>query len=254
MTEIRTIRADEADQFLHLLCDVFELDFGRARHIFFHEPFFDLNRKWALFSNGEIVSVLTTVPLEFGFGNGVGIAGVATKKSEQSKGFGRALLKQVLEAGAANNEPSAYLFAKDPRVYEACGFEAIDEVIEAEIFLDDLNSRDAMVATYDEVRQMYDHWASGSPNRLRRTGKRWEFWQWNLRICTLAGEGYVCQEGQQIREFTTSQWPLSGEYLLVALKSMAAKLPYELSNAKTNLHFMAFQSPAQPEMFMTDQF
>ena len=77
MTEIRPIRLDETDAFLRILCTVFELDFFRAQGLFREEPLFDIDRKWALFERGEMVSILTTTPLIFGWGKANGIAGVA---------------------------------------------------------------------------------------------------------------------------------------------------------------------------------
>ena len=76
MTEIRPIRLDETDTFLQILCDVFGLDFFRAQGLFKEEPLFDLSRKWALFEGDEMVSILTTTPLIFGWGREIGRAHV----------------------------------------------------------------------------------------------------------------------------------------------------------------------------------
>jgi hypothetical protein len=60
VTEIRTIHESEGETFLRLMCGVFGLDFNRAYDVFFTEPLFDLDRKWALFEGNEMVSILTT--------------------------------------------------------------------------------------------------------------------------------------------------------------------------------------------------
>ncbi|MER3466893.1 MAG: hypothetical protein C4340_07395, partial [Armatimonadota bacterium] len=62
---VRTIREHETPAFLALLCDVFDLNPARAENVFRSEPFFDLDRKWALFEGERMVSCLTTVPLLF---------------------------------------------------------------------------------------------------------------------------------------------------------------------------------------------
>ena len=62
MTEIRTIKESEGEAFLQLLCNVFKLDFDRAFSIFFSEPLFDLDRKWAMFDGPDMISISTTSP------------------------------------------------------------------------------------------------------------------------------------------------------------------------------------------------
>ncbi|MFQ3677072.1 MAG: GNAT family N-acetyltransferase, partial [Fimbriimonadaceae bacterium] len=131
MTEIRPIRGDEAETFLRLLCDVFELDFNRAHGVFFNEPMFDLQSKWALFDRGRMVSILTTVPLSFGWGDAIGIAGVATAPPERGKGRAGALVRFVVQNAFDLGCRSAYLFARQTAVYERVGFEVIDRVVRA---------------------------------------------------------------------------------------------------------------------------
>ena len=85
MTEIRPVRPDEAEAFLELLCDVFSLDLNRAYDVFFSEPLFDLDRKWALFEGREMVSILTTTPLIFGWGRAaMAVASAAGRRWEGS--------------------------------------------------------------------------------------------------------------------------------------------------------------------------
>ncbi|HZH98121.1 MAG TPA: GNAT family N-acetyltransferase, partial [Fimbriimonadaceae bacterium] len=133
MRQIRPIEQSEGEDFLRVLCEVFDLDFKRAASIFFHEPMFDIDRKWALFEDGGIASILTTVPLEFGWGRAVWIAGVATIAQRQRQGLASELISEVLRHGAASGEAPALLFAKRPGLYESLGFECLDEVIRAQI-------------------------------------------------------------------------------------------------------------------------
>ena len=106
MIEIRPIHRQEADTFLELLCKVFALDLARAKHVFFKEPMFDLERKWALFEDGKMLSILTTTPLQFGFGKAFGIAGVATEESARGRGLGGQILGRVLERMPSGGAPS----------------------------------------------------------------------------------------------------------------------------------------------------
>jgi N-acetylglutamate synthase-like GNAT family acetyltransferase len=257
MIEIRTIREAEAPDFLRLLCEVFELDYDRASGVFFHEPMFDLRRKWGLFESGEMVSILTTVPLEFGWGKAIGIAGVATVVSRQGKGLAGTLLERVLNDSEKMGESAALLFAREKGLYERCGFEVIDEVVRAEMDceVDDRLSDSLM---FDEVQEVYTRWSHAHPGRLRRDERRWKFWKWNLRVCASFGDGYVCHEGKVIREIVVPTqppaWKMPPNVEWVGLRSMAANLGLSLRKPETELYLMGLRSPGIPQMFMTDQF
>lgn len=257
MTEIRPIRAHEAESFLRLLCDVFGLDFGRAHRIFFTEPMFDLNRKWALFESGQIVSILTTVGLEFGWGRAIGIAGVATRHDMRGKGLATHLLEAVLGRAQGDGEGPALLFAKEPKIYERLGFAVCDEVVRAPIVC--VPEREPFdLVEFAQVQEIYNRWALQDPNRLRRDDRRWGFWRWNLRICSGLGGGYICTEAGIVREAILGEpvrdWPLAAGTEWLGLSSMAQRLEIPLRNPVHELHLMTRQTPANPQLFMTDQF
>ncbi len=253
---IRPIRKDEAETFLRLLCTVFELDYSRAQSVFFKEPLFDLNRKWALFDKGKMQSILTTVPLQFGWGKAIGIAGVATDGRVRGHGYAQRLLEHVLKTSADHGERSAYLFARQSTVYERAGFRVLDKVIKAP--LPGQGENEDAICSYDEVGQFYNQWAEQHPARLRRDERRWEYWRWNFRLCTQSAEGYVCQEGNVVREAvnagTPDQWPVSYNAHWYGLKSMAELLGLDVSEAQEEMMFMGWRSPEMPQMFLTDQF
>lgn len=257
MTEIRPIRAHEAESFLRLLCEVFGLDFGRAHRIFFTEPMFDLNRKWGLFESGQIVSILTTVGLEFGWGKAIGIAGVATREDRRGRGLATQLLEGVLQKAQADGEAPALLFAKEPKVYERLGFEICDEVVRAPI-TGTPETEPFEVVEFGEVQEIYNRWALQDPNRLRRDDRRWGYWRWNLRICSAFAGGYLCTEAGIIREVIvqepTREWPLSVGTEWLGLSSMATRMGVPLRNPIHELHLMTRDTPANPQLFMTDQF
>lgn len=256
MKSIRTIRKDEADSFLRLLCAVFELDYSRAQAIFFKEPLFDLDRKWALFDGGKMRSILTTVPLEFGWGKAIGIAGVATDTSMRGRGLAHDLLKHVVKASHDRGEQAAYLFAKDARLYERAGFQTIDRVVRAP--LPGAGENEDRICTYDDVGKHYDRWVQGHRARLRRGEKRWEYWRWNFRLCAESGAGYVCQEGSLVREAVDAgppeSWPIAPGSHWYGLRSMADHLGIDRSGEEEDLMLMAWRSPEMPQMFLTDQF
>ena len=257
MIDIRPIRPPEAESFLELLCGVFDLDIGRARSIFFSEPLFDLNRKWALFDGSQILSILTTVPLEFGWGRAIGIAGVATDVNHQREGLAAQLLETVLEESSRGGEVGAMLFAKDTRLYERTGFKVLDEVVRGPLVYEpetDIPSG----YEFDTIRSIYDKWAEADDNRLRRNDLRWKYWKWNLRVCTPFHDGYLCFEGGMIREVVVNspatEWilPIDTEWL--GLKSMAEGLGAQLGPTDTDLMLMGRGIPDMPQFFMTDQF
>ena len=255
--ETRPIRAAEAETFLHLLCNVFDLDYNRAHRIFFTEPMFDLSRKWALFDGGEMVSILTTVPLDFGWGRAIGIAGVATIVERQNQGYAGRLLSAVLNAAEGEGEKGALLFARDPKLYSKIGFEIIDEVVKGEI-LSAPEQEPFALMEFHQVQTLYDHWSLQDPNRLRRDEKRWGYWRWNLRVCTAFEDGYICTEAGVVRECVkTTQpraWPLPPGAEWRGLASMAKHVGIPLKSQDRDLHLMARNVPGLPQMFMTDQF
>lgn len=257
MTEIRPIREPEAEPFLELLCNVFDLAYNRAHSIFFSEPLYDLNRKWALFEDGQVVSILTTVPLQFGWGRAIGIAGVATAVDKQRQGLASQLLARVIEESAKAGEGAVMLFARDTRVYERIGFQEIDHVIRGPI-ISRPESEVPFSIDFDDVRQMYESWAEADPGRLRRDDLRWKYWQWNLRVCTPFEGGYLCFEGGVVREVVVPKpaqdWELPVETEWFGLASMAEKIGVRLKSSETDLHLMGYKVPSQPEFFMTDQF
>lgn len=257
MRDIRPIREHEAKPFLRLLCDVFSLDYHRAESIFFNEPMFNLDRKWALFDGQEMLSILTTVPLEFGWGKAIGIAGVATVESRRREGLGAMLLERALSASAKSGEEAAFLFAKDQRLYERLGFQVIDEVVRAKID-ESTNDHHARILTFDDVQRIYNDWAQKSPDRLRRDERRWQYWRWNLRVCTAVNDGYVCVEGGTIRECVANdvphQWGVGRDTEWFGLASVAEACNLSLRGRKHELHFMGYKCPSPPQMYLTDQF
>jgi predicted N-acetyltransferase YhbS len=257
MIDIRPIQRSEADLFLSLLCDVFELDRARAQSIFFAEPLFDLQRKWALFEDGQMLSILTTVPLEFGWGRAIGIAGVATIPDRQRQGFAGQLMLRVLRDSQDQGEGHVMLFAHDTRLYQRLGFKVLDEVIRGPIDAD-IEKDVPQSLDFDQVKELYDSWAAGDASRLRRDGQRWKYWRWNLRICSPFSEGYLCFEGGIVREVVVrkpaKQWELPPDTEWLGLTSMAERLQVPLRSTTSDLKLMGYKVPALPQFYMTDQF
>ena len=253
MIECRSIEKQEGPAYLRVLCRVFDLDYARAESVFYHEPFFDLKRKWALFEDGKIRSVLTTVPLLFGDGPAMGIAGVGTLADHRCKGYGQMLLEAALDAG----EPRAALFAQARVLYERCGFEVLDDVVRAPFSQIEVDS-DAELLGFNEVRVLYEEWAAMDPRRLIRDENRWGFWKWNLRMCAQVPGGYICQEGDTVRECVFHRapvrWPVfdSGEWF--GLRCLLEELSLPVKEPASELIFMGRGFSDVPRLFMTDQF
>lgn len=257
MIEIRPIKRPEGETFLQLLCDVFEIDFERARSVFFSEPSFDLNRKWALFESGRMVSILTTTPIQIGQTSCVGIAGVATLPSEQGRGFAQKLIESVLVHSQVNNENHAYLFARDATVYARCGFEKIDQVVQGYI-TPDPEFADAETMPSMQVRSIYEKWSEVGENRFVRTPVRWDVWNWACRICEPAHDGYICYEMTTVREavlpYGLGSWPVAPGTDWLGLEHTTEVLGVPADARPTDLFLMATPGSPKPVMFMTDQF
>ncbi|RYG40986.1 GNAT family N-acetyltransferase [bacterium] len=257
MTEIRNLRDDEeAEAFLQLLCRVFGLDPDRARDVFFNEPLFDLDRKWALFEAGEMVSVLTTTPLEFGWGRAVGVAGVCTDPDRQREGFAGRLLERVIRESERRGEGAMLLFAQRLDLYESVGFEPIDRVIRAPLNLVLEDRFQAM--DWTEARAVYDAWSQAAPDRLRRDNRRWKYWEWHYRTARRVGAGYVCEENGTLREGlwhrTEVGLPLPTGTEWFGLTATADLLGLTFDRAVEESILMGRNFPGVPVMFMTDQF
>lgn len=257
MIEVRPIRAREAERFLGVLCEVFDLDFDRAKAVFFDEPFFDLNRKWALFESGEMVSILTTTPLMFGDGRAVGIAGVATVAKARGRGLAEKLIREVTAVAQSVGEEEILLFAKQIDLYERCGFEVIDQVVRGPIAsLGAMDDPDDL--PFDRVENRYNLWSALHPRRLRRDAVRWCLWKYNLKVCEPVGEGYFCFEGNMIREAIVGAdhvaWPVPPGTEWYGLEKLTQSMGVPGSFAGADLYLMALGSRGAPQMFMTDQF
>jgi len=261
VTEIRPIKMSEAEAFLQLLCDVFGLDFNRAYTVFFQEPYFDLQRKWAIFQGTEIISVLTTTPLSFGWGEAFGIAGVATRERYRREGYAARLLEAVIRHYERIGISSAILFAQRTDLYESLGFETIDRVVRAPLpssLLEGKSSGEFEVMDPETVRGIYDQWAAAHPDRLRRDELRWKYWNWSYRIAEAVGDGYaviepnILREGLYHRTTTALPFPANSEWLGTTF--MADQLGLVFERAVIELYMMGKNVPGIPQMFMTDQF
>lgn len=257
MPEIRPIKATETDEFLELLCSVFGLDVKAARRIFYEEPLFELNRKWALFDHGRMVSILTTSPLAFGWGRAAGIAGVATIPEARGKGLAEQLLRKAMEATRQEGEDAFILFATDPRLYEKLGYRVIDEVIRGEISASSPDD-EPTILEQAEVREIYTRWAAESPDRMIRTERKWEAWTWTLKHCEARLGGYVCIEPVLLREsilpLHVGPWPVPKGTIFYGMRRTAEVIGVPIMNPRKELLVMTHGFPQPPVMFMTDQF
>ncbi len=257
MTEIRTIRAEEGEDFLQLMCDVFGLDFNRAYDVFFSEPLFELDRKWALFEGQEMVSILTTSPLQFGWGKAFGVAGVATRVVRQGEGHASKLLQRVIKESERRGETGALLFAKDLNLYERNGFEPLDRIIRAPLKTQ-MSDEDLDTFEFDTVERMYNLWSEAHTDRLRRDERRWNYWRWHYRICTTFQSGYLCFVPNVLREAIydspIGELPLPPGTEWFGSAFMADQFEIPLENPEVELILMGHKIPGIPQMFMTDQF
>lgn len=250
MIEIRTINESEAVTFLQMICDVFDLDFARARTVFFNEPYFSLDRKWALLEDGQLASVLTVVPLQFGWGEAIGVASVATKPAFRGRGYATELLRTVLDKLAM----PAYLFARDPSMYVRMGFEPVDTMVRAPLPPRSERGNEKMMPTED-IHSHYARWSDESPDRLRRDETRWKAWKWGMRACVPVDGGYVCVEGSLVREAICDKgivWPVGQMTDWVGLGSMTRQM--EIPFAEKEADLLAYGTVRRPQMFLTDQF
>lgn len=252
----RPIQPNEADAFLRLLAGAFHLDISRARQAFYADPMFDLNRKWALFENHQMRSILTTTGMQFGWGRAIGIAGVATRQEDRGRGYAGHLLMHVLDEAARQGEGPAMLFAHQEELYARFGFATTDRVISGTVPCDP-GSRGELLSALD-IHRLYSQWAARDERWVVRDERRWRYWHWFHRPCETFGEGYICLEGNLVREVVsphpTELWPVPNGTRWYGLAQVAAELGLQLSEQKEELLLMTRGLPHPVRMFMTDQF
>jgi hypothetical protein len=203
-----------------------------------------------------MLSILTTTPLRFGWGDAIGISGVATDPCERSRGLGKALIERVLAAAEEAREAPAALFARDPRLYERCGFETADLVVQGPLVCSPDEPLERL--SDDEVHAIYARWAAIAPDRLVRDPQRWRYWQWRLRHCEPHGEGYICLESGLTREAIVEPglpaWPVPPQTEWIGLRMLTDALQVPLATRTEGMALMTYRFPSPPVMFMTDQF
>jgi predicted acetyltransferase len=254
MSEIRTTYESECEEYLSVLCSAFDLDADRARSAFFSEPYFDLGRKWIYYSEGKIISILTVVPMNFGDGDGIGIAGVATLPEYRDKGIARDLLNYVFGHYEKRGLGRALLFARNASLYLKAGFTQLDEVYVQP--LPPGRSLKPRQLEQDEVRAMYDNWAAADDRRMRRDDARWKYWNWTFKTPLAMDEGYFCYESNRIRELLPNftRLPTSDLVDFYGTRALARDLGITIDNAPIDLLLMGRGFDYIPRMFMTDQF
>jgi predicted acetyltransferase len=188
----RSVREDELDAFLGLMCRAFSLDFAAARPIFYSDPFHDLSLKRVLVdgTTRRIISGLTIVPAAMRLPSGAiiplaGIAGVCTQPEMQRRGHGRKLLESALADLPGLGFPLAALTAEAPALYERAGFESCSapmcwQVANNRRLPAYSEGRDTRVLTYDQwtceakpVRALYDRAVGVMLGSIPRDSRRW---------------------------------------------------------------------------------
>lgn len=233
------------------------MDYSLAHGVFFSEPNFDPSNKWALFSGGEMVSILTTTGLRFGADLAIGIAGVATLPKARGHGLAQRLVSEACAAAETQGIREAILFAHRTELYEKCGFSVVDELLQGPIHSLGISDQPEDVS-WPEVERLYDHWSQSQPRRLQRDAAAWARWKYNLKSVESLGKGYFCTEGDLVREAVLvgkyDAWPVIPGSEWYGLKSLseAIGVPGDLKPAQ--LYLMGRNCPSAPQMFMTDQF
>jgi len=109
-----------------------------------------------------------------------------------------------------------------------------------------------------QIRELYSDWSEKHPARLRRDSLRWKYWNWHFRMCSPFQDGYLCYEPGMLREIIYSQpvekLPVPDDCEWLGLSSMVRLLQINIEDPKPDLHFMGYNIPQIPQMFMTDQF
>ncbi len=127
--DISSVRKDELEDMLRVLCTAFQMPFESALPIFLADTNSLLDNKRVLRQDGKIVSCLTIIPAECNV-RGVslrtaGIAGVATRPDKRAQGYASQLLRNTLAYCRDQGYERAGLFPSKADFYRKNGFATV---------------------------------------------------------------------------------------------------------------------------------
>lgn len=149
-----------------------------ARPIYFGDALFADTPRYLLFDNGEPVSCATVGSCEVNVGDRhvrcAGIAGVATVKATQSRGYATALLQWLQKDLISQGFEMAALLAENPSLYERLGF--VPWGATWSVSFEVTGEGGAPAPPLDLLRARPIHAEHGVPRigSHRRSDKRWE--------------------------------------------------------------------------------
>lgn len=251
MRSMRPLHGSESRAFLDLMCEAFRLE--RVADLTTHvaDPHWARSTRWGLFEGSDLVSILSTAPLEFAWGRAIGIASVATRAEWRRRGLAEQLLHEVLSQAEQAGICGALLFAHQEDLYRRAGFELLDTVVSG--VLTSTSGEGTAIARGD-VRTIYDRWSFAHPARLRRTASDWVRWRSRWRDCVRSGRGYIALDNGQVREAVDALEPLPAPdgVKWYGLDSLSKQ--FGLAARSHELLLMGRGFRDTPQMFMTDQF
>ncbi len=124
--QLRCAEPEELEDFLHVMCRVFDLPFEIAKIVFFSDPFLNNENNLVLMLNSQIVSCLTLLSLEAMIGGNEvrmgGIAGLATLPEHQRKGYAARLMNYAFEVCKERDLQFVVLDPSDINYYRKRGW------------------------------------------------------------------------------------------------------------------------------------
>jgi predicted acetyltransferase len=192
--EIRAVRPEELDDFLGVLCAVYEMPVELAAPIFYADPYFDSENKRALFVEGRVVSALTLVDSQLWIGEAIvpfaGIAGVATLPDERRQGYASALIRDSLEVAAKRGYALAALQSDRLDYYRQFGFEVVSRQpiynIDPGLLPQSDETTHVHPLTQEDlpaIAKIYTDWSHGRTGWATRDEKRWRYLYQLAKTC-----------------------------------------------------------------------
>lgn len=186
MIEIRPPRPAELDAMLVLMCEAFSLPFEPARELFYHDPYFDEERKRVLVEDGDVVSCMTVIDAPMTIGAAVvrvaGVTGVATQEKRRGRGHARQLLRETLAELAADGYGVAGLVPFSVEYYRRLGWEVCLRYLRATFpsallptFADTAHVRLLRDSDWSQLASLYDTVLPAHPGWCLRDEKRWRY-------------------------------------------------------------------------------
>jgi predicted N-acetyltransferase YhbS len=255
VSELRTLTAPKFDQYVALLCESFGYpDKTHVSAILSQDPCFELDNVLCIFKGKKLISAVTTTVLQFGDYPAIGLSSVITAPAHRGKGYATKLVREAVTIAQNGGIDRALVFAKTTKLYEKIGFKLLDSCITGQIDCPEPLAERPLEERF--ARMLYDNWATGHPDRLRRSDEQWAKHRWLPAVCLYQAAGYarLTRTGKvhEVVNVGAHQYSLPMGSQWVGLASMADALSIPLLDRTHTEYLLGIGFERAPQFFRNE--